>query len=550
MAPVPAAAEGLCQAGFPQPLATLLARRGIEDPAAAARFLSPQLDQLHAPDRLAGLGAAVERLVRARRAGETVALVGDYDVDGVAGTALLAAVLRACGLEVRTILPHRMHDGYGFQPVHVERAVTLGSTLVVTIDCGSNSHAGAEAARCAGLDLIVTDHHLPEAELPPEVVHVNPRQPGCDYPFPDLSGAGLAYKLGLAMARACEREVDPRALLRIACLGTIADLVPLHGENRVIAALGLAALAHSRSPGLRALIARAGVRPPLRAADVGFRLAPMLNAPGRLDCADQALELLLSRDPIEAARLAAELDRWNRERQEEERRVAEQARSMLLERRPLPSFLIAWSERWHRGVVGIAAGRLARELQRPVVLLAVEGETATGSGRSVPKVHLHGFLARWSGELERFGGHAQAIGLSVACSRLEGLRNEWEAAAEGWGEVLGPRRREYELDLEAGAVKEELLADLERLEPFGEGNPEPLVRVRGPLRLAAAPRVFGRGHISAEARGPNGARIRLLGWSWGERAQALEGEIEVLGHLERDRFRGGMVLRMIDCRSC
>lgn len=550
MAPVPAAAEGLCQAGFPQPLATLLARRGIEDPAAAERFLSPQLDQLHAPDRLAGLGAAVERLVRARRAGETVALVGDYDVDGVAGTALLAAVLRACGLEVRTILPHRMHDGYGFQPVHVERAVTLGSTLVVTIDCGSNSHAGAEAARCAGLDLIVTDHHLPEAELPPEVVHVNPRQPGCDYPFPDLSGAGLAYKLGLAMARACEREVDPRALLRIACLGTIADLVPLHGENRVIAALGLAALAHSRSPGLRALIARAGARPPLRAADVGFRLAPMLNAPGRLDCADQALELLLSRDPIEAARLAAELDRWNRERQEEERRVAEQARSMLLERRPLPSFLIAWSERWHRGVVGIAAGRLARELQRPVVLLAVEGETATGSGRSVPKVHLHGFLARWSGELERFGGHAQAIGLSVACSRLEGLRNEWEAAAEGWGEVLGPRRREYELDLEAGAVKEELLADLERLEPFGEGNPEPLVRVRGPLRLAAAARVFGRGHISAEARGPNGARIRLLGWSWGERVQALEGEIEVLGHLERDRFRGGMVLRMIDCRSC
>lgn len=548
-APIPAAAEALSAAGFGERSAELLARRGIEDGAAARRFLEPKLEDLHEAQGLDGLEAAVERLVRARRVGETVTLVGDYDVDGVSGTALLAAVLGACGVEVRTILPHRMRDGYGFQAVHVERAAAQGSTLIVTIDCGTTSHAGAEAAIEAGIDLVVTDHHLPEGELPSGVIHVNPRRETCAYPFAELSGAGLAFKLASEVATACGRPIAPHRLLRVACLGTIADLVPLVGENRVIAKIGLEELAKSPSPGLRALIARARCKPPLTAADVGFRLAPMLNAPGRLDCADKALELLLSRDPRSAFALAEELDGFNRSRREEERRVTVEARSLLAERSPLPPLLVAWSERWHRGVVGIAAGRLAREFSRPVLLLAVDGRSATGSGRSLAELDLHGLLSPWSGRLERFGGHSRAVGLSVGLEELETLRSEWEEAAAVWAGAVGVRRYSYEITLEPAEITGEFLAELERFEPHGEGNPRPLLRLVGPLRLATPPRLFGQGHLSAEAVGPKGARMRLLGWGWAERRAELEGEFQALGTLERDRYRGGWVLRLVDARS-
>ncbi len=487
------------------------------------------------------------RLLAARAAGESVAVVGDYDVDGVSGTALLVAVLRACGFEVHPILPHRMHDGYGFQATHVEQARASGARVVVTVDCGTHSHVAADAALAAGIDVIVTDHHLPGEPLPDGVLQINPRQDACSYPFEELSGAGLALKLGVALAEACERRIDQRILLRVACLGTIADLVPLTGENRVIAALGLAELGRTRSAGLRALIDVAGVRPPFTAADVGFRLGPRLNAPGRLDSAEKALDLLLCREPETARELALELDQWNRERQEEERKVVREARQALTDGETLPKILVAWSPGWHRGVVGVAAGRLARELHRPTILLAADGEFATGSGRSIEGIHLHDFLADWSEDLERFGGHAQAIGMTVEIRRLEELRRDWEQAAEAWGEVVSIRRYRYELDLAPRELSHQLVAELRKLEPFGQGNPQPLIRIRGPLRLAWPPRIFGRGHLSAEAIGPNGGRIRLLGWGWETRAAALEGEIEVLGYLENDPYRGS-VLRLVDCR--
>ncbi len=546
---MPAAAEELHRAGYPRWSAELLARRGVCDPAGAEAFLAPDLEQLHDPMLLAGMEEAVRRLVGARDAGETVALIGDYDVDGVSGTALLVAVLSACGMRVLPMLPHRMRDGYGFQPQHVERARDAGCALVVTVDCGSASVAAATAARDAGLDVVVTDHHLSDAVLPQGVVQINPhRDPGA-YPFTELSGAGLALKLALAVAAACERRIDPRILLRVACLGTIADLVPLRGENRVIAAVGLAELERTRSAGLRALIDVAGLKRPYSTADVGFRLGPRLNAPGRLDSADAALELLLCRDTRRAAELAAQLDRCNRERQDHERRAAEEAREMFSARDPLPPILVGWSERWHRGVVGIAAGRLAREFHRPTVLLSLAGEAGTGSGRSLPGIHLHAFLSTWKDELLRFGGHAQAIGLSVARDRLDELRRCWEEAARQWDERLAVRRLEYELEVDAGEVNGHLLRDLGRLEPHGSGNPQPLIRVRGPLRLARPPRAFGRGHLTAQAVGPRGDRIRLLGWGWQQRAASLIGELEVLGHLELDRYRGGVVLRLTDSRA-
>ncbi len=527
----------------------MLARRGVGDGAEAEAFFDPQLDQLHDPAGFEGMAEAVARLLAAREAKERVMLVGDYDVDGVSGSALLVAVFRACQLDVEAVLPNRMREGYGFQPVHVERARSSGARLVVTVDCGTTSHDAVAAALATGIDVIVTDHHLPDEPLPDGVVLVNPHQPGCSYPFKELSGAGLALKLGLAVAAACGRDVDPRILLRVACLGTIADLVPLTGENRVIAAVGLKELGRTRSPGLRALLEVSRVNRPFSTSDVGYRLGPRLNAPGRLDSANRALELLLCRDPERARHLAEDLDRWNRQRQKQEQGVAEEAREAFAGRSSLPPILVAWSEGWHRGVVGIAAGRLAREFNRPTILLAVDGDVATGSGRSIKDIHLYDFLGRWRERLTRFGGHSQAIGMTAETNRLEALRDDWESAAEEWSDRVAVRRYEYELELEPGQLSPARLDQLARFEPHGQGNPQPLIRFRGPLRLPWKPKTFGRGHLSAAAVGPDGVRIRLLGWGWEERSAALEGEFEVLGFLEKDRFRG-TVLRLVDCRPC
>lgn len=553
-APSPESAAELAQGGVPEPLASFLARRGVASPEEATTFLEPSLDQLHDPFGLAGMGAAVDRIARAREAGERVAVVGDYDVDGVSGTALLTAVLRHCGLEVDAILPHRLREGYGFQSVHAERARESGCRLIVTVDCGTTSVSAARAAIDLGLDVIVTDHHLPGPDLPEGVVQINPKQEECTYPFPELAGAGLALKLAQAVAGRLEKRIDPEALLRIACLGTIADLVPLRGENRAIAALGLRALPSSPSPGLQALMRQAGVKAPLTATDIGFRLGPRINAAGRLDDAQTALDLLLCRDHETASRLAQDLDRWNRQRQHEESQVVEEARERVRSGAPgdegPPPILVAWSEGWHRGVVGIAAGRLVREFNRPALLLAIEDGEAVGSGRSVPGIELHAFLDRWRERLTRFGGHSQAVGLSVPADRLEGLRSTWIDAAADWPAETFRRRLEYEADLPASALTAELLAELERLEPHGQGNPRPLLRV-GPLELTGRPRIFGRSerrHLSGFASSSDGGGVQLLGWGWAERQDLLARPFEALGHLELDHYTGRPVFRLVDAR--
>ncbi len=533
--------------GISPRLAALLARRRVSDPAGARRYLHPSADQLLAPALLAGMEGAVARLRAAGERGEEVAIVGDYDVDGITSTALLLAAFGACGIKARPILPHRLEEGYGFQPLHVERAQAAGCRLIVTADCGSSSKAAAEAAVAAGIDVLVTDHHIPSCELPDSVLQINPRQASCSYPFPDLAAVGLALKLAIALLTASGKRVDLDALLRIACLGTIADLVPLHGENRVIAALGLAALPRTRSEGLKALILEAGMKPPFTASDVGFRLGPRINAAGRLSTPEQALELLLTRDGRRAALLARELDVWNRQRQAEELRVTEEATAMVAARSPLPPVLVLWKAGWHKGVVGIAAGRLAREWNRPALLLAVDGEVATGSGRSIPGIELHGFLSRWGERMERFGGHSQAVGLTVGLAHLPGLRGEWEAAAGEWPEEVLTRRHEYEIDVPPSEIRPELLAELAGLEPHGQANPRPLLRT-GPLVLSGPPRLFGNGHLAARARGEDGSPVELLGWGWQARAATLGGRFEVLGYLEKDAYTGGPVLRLVDSR--
>jgi len=546
-APVPAAAHALVEAGYPRALSLLLSRRGVADGEQAERFLRPSLAQLHDGAMFAGMSEALALLAGVRERGQSVAIVGDYDVDGVSATALLLASLRACGIAAEAILPHRLQDGYGLQEPHVVEAVRRGAGLLVTVDCGSTAHAAVEAALAAGLPVVVVDHHLADRPLPAAVAHINPHQDGCSYPFRDLSAAGLALKLALALGRHLGRELPVERLMRIACLGTVADMVPLLGENRVIAALGLQALGATSSRGLRALFRQAQVAPPLSASDVAFRIGPRINAAGRLGSAEPALELLLTRDDARAEELAELLERSNGERQRAEQRVVEEASARVSARAALPAIIVEWSPEWHRGVVGIAASRLVRSFRRPTLLLAVDGEMATGSGRSVPGIELHRFLAGWEERLERFGGHAQAVGLSARTERLEELRGAWETAAAAWPPELLGRAHVYEAQLKPRHVTPELLRQLERLEPHGEGNPRPLLRV-GPLRLLGAPRLFGRGHLRATAVGEDGTRVQLLGWGWQEEAARLSADFEVLATLERDRMTGAPQLCLVDSR--
>lgn len=547
-APTPVAAERLATAGIEPLVARLLARRGIATVEAAEAFLEPSLTQLADPFLLDGMEEAVARLATAATAGERVAIVGDYDVDGISSTALLTAVFRAAGMEVEPILPDRLTEGYGFQPAHVERAATAGCSLVVTADCGSTSHEAIAAARAAGLEVIVTDHHLLEGSGPDDCTLINPRRPGNRYPFDELCAAGLALQLARALEGRLGSTHDPARLARIACLGTICDMVPLVGENRAITALGLAALPETPSPGLQALFQSAGVRPPIRGADVGFRIGPRLNAAGRMASPEPALELLLTRDRLRARELASQLEELNQRRRASEDRAVEAARDEIASRPELPGLLVAWHEDWHRGVLGIAAGRLAKELSRPTVLLQVEGELATGSGRSVSGIHLFETLAPWRGELERFGGHAQAIGLTARTRDLPRLRAAWEEAAQSFDpELLVPRLR-YEESFSPGEVNDELLGRLERLSPFGVGNPRPVLRV-GPLRLSAPPRAFGSNHLGLVAAGPDGARVDLVAWGWAERAALFDGSFEVVGRLEMDTYLRRPVLQIADAKS-
>lgn len=549
--PVPEATERLLEAGY-GPLAALLARRGVETETEAETFLRPHRRGLHDPFLLRGMEEATDRVLAVCRARGTVAVVGDYDVDGVSACALLTAVLRALAAEVVPILPNRLTEGYGFQVTQVEKAKRAGATLIVTVDCGTTSNDAVEEAIRQGMDVVVTDHHVAGSGFPSQAIQVNPQQEGCTYPFRHLCGVGLAFKLAQAVLRRSGREEPLAALLRVACLGTIADVVPLVGENRVIAALGLQALAKSRSPGLRALMRVARIEGAVSSTEVAFRLGPRLNAAGRLASADLALRLLLTRDRAEADRVAGELDSLNRQRQAEERKVVREATEALSTAGRRPGILMAWSPAWHKGVVGIAAGRLAREFHRPVILLGVEGESGTGSGRSIPGVDLHSFMAGFEGRMERFGGHPQAIGLSVGVSELPTLKADMEEAADWPSEIL-VRRREYELDLSPDRVEPELLRQLAQLEPHGEANRRPLIRLR-PLERSGPVREFGKDHVKlrvrrAGSRGSGSGRpVQLLGWGWRERRARFDGLFEVLGELEWDNYAGGPVVRVEDVR--
>jgi single-stranded-DNA-specific exonuclease len=444
----------------------------------------------------------VERILSALAEGETIGLFGDFDVDGIAGVALLDRFLRRTGRDPVCRLPRRLTEGYDLSIDAVDDLARSGATLLVTVDCGVSASGALAHAASLGIDCVVTDHHEPGAHLPGAVAVVDPRRPDCPYPFKDLAGVGIAWKLAdaLAASGAGVRE-DLEADLDLVAIGTIADVAPLGGENRILVREGLRALAASSKPGLRALLEVAGFGGKgLDYASVAFGIAPRLNAAGRLGDADPALELLSTSSRTRARELAFLLDRRNRERRALDERILEEALSAVGGGED-PGALVLASPEWHPGVIGIVASRIKELTSAPVVLIALEGDVGRGSARSVPGFPLHEALEACSDLLLRHGGHALAAGLTVEAGRIDAFRERFRALFEERGRGA-EERRALELDAEIGLEEctPELLRELERLEPFGPGNRRPLFLARG-LSAEGGFRVVGKNHVRFRAAG-------------------------------------------------
>jgi single-stranded-DNA-specific exonuclease len=543
------------------PLAAgVLASRGLADPSAARAFLAARLEDLPDPFGMMGMEAAVSRLARAVEGGERIACYGDYDVDGVTSTALLSGFLGAAGADVVTYTPHRLVEGYGLNQGAVAALAARGVRLLVSLDCGITSVEEVRAAATLGVDTVVVDHHTVPVTLPAAEAILNPHQPGCAYPGKELSAVGVTFALVMALRRrlrergrfgASRPEPNLKEALDLVALGTIADVVPLVGPNRILVRAGLEVLGAARRPGVRALLAVAGMAPgrPVTAGQVGFRLAPRINAAGRLDDAGRGVRLLTTADPAEARALAEALDRENQARQEIERRMLEEA--LEAGRRAVERGargLVLSSAGWHPGVVGIVAARVAERFHRPAVLVAVADEVGKGSGRSIEGFHLYDALAACAGHLERFGGHRHAAGVTVLPARLTPFREAFEAhaAAALSPEQLVPRTR---IDgwVAEGALTARAADDLARLGPYGAGHPEPVFALRAAAERARAVGAEGR-HLKLAL---GAARLDAIGFGMGDRLGACQGPVEAAFTLGFDEWDGTrrLQLRLRDLRS-
>ena len=547
----PDSAAGLERTGLSPLTARILASRGVRTPREAEEFFSPSLASAPDPFRMKGMEKAVDALVAAARGGEKIVVFGDYDVDGVTAVAQLRAVFRAMGASTVPFLPHRVRDGYGLKPETFRKVFAEHRPrAIVTVDCGITAVAAVAEAAAAGVAVVITDHHLPPDVLPDGAAVVNPKQPGCEYPFKELCGAGIAFKIAQAIIRREKLTLSERSLSKVAALGTIADIVPLVSENRSIVAEGLAALADPRAPGLKALLAEAGIagRAPT-SEEIAFRVGPRLNAAGRIDTADLALAVLEERDPVRAGEIARALSDRNGERQAHERRVVAEARERILGRGDPAGegILIEGDAGWPRGVLGIAASRLAREFHRPVLLFSIDGARAIGSGRSVPGVSIHALLSELKDDVVEFGGHAQACGGTVPGDRFDAFRSRAESLfRERVGEEFRNATLSVDAEIPLADASDALAAELERLEPHGEGNPRPVFVVRGATARGMRP-VGERGHRARLAAG--GIERRAIAWGLADRWQSLgDAPFDAAFHLRRDLAFGGVELEIVDLR--
>lgn len=544
MAPPPnGAAAALASAlGVPVELAALLCARGHASAASAREFLRPRREQLHDARALHGMDVAVARLLAAVERGETVLVHGDYDVDGICSTTILTRTLRTLGGRVVPFIPDRLTDGYDLSAAGVRAARAADAAIVVTCDCGTTARAAIAELRACGIDVVVTDHHLPTGELPAVLALVNPRQPACGYPDKDLCAAALAFKLALALVHAAgHSDGFVWEMLDLVALATVADVAPLRGENRVLVRYGLRMLAATRNVGLRALLRSSGMDgKPLSAGRLSFTLAPRLNAAGRIGNALRGVELLLTGSEEEANAIARELEELNGRRQQLDRATLDEARRMA---DALPADvrgIVLAREGWHPGVIGIVASHVVEEYGRPAVLVALDGAEGKGSGRSVPGFDLHRALGDCAAHLLRFGGHRAAAGVTVASASVPGFAERFDAVAR---EALGDHDLRPELHIDAELPLERATDDLERmlrhLAPFGIGNPAPVFAARG-VRLACPPRLVGRDGLRLRIVGPGGAELDAIGWGMAALAPSLgtARELDIAYRLERDEYRG------------
>ena len=543
---------------LPEPVVRLLWQRGYCTAAQIQEFLEPSASRLNRPDTLPDIAEATHRVIAALKRQEPILVYGDYDVDGVTGTALLFSVLQRLGGTVYYYLPHREREGYGFSPSGVRFAQETGCRLIITNDCGSTDGATVRAAQAAGIDTIITDHHEPGPEWPPANAFVNPKRADSDYPFPELAGCGVAFKLAWSVLAALHRPKEELiALLDLVGLATIADVVPLKGENRVLARIGLGAISRTTRPGLQALIQAAGLNPKqLTGAGVLFGLAPRINAAGRVGHAQEALRLLLTEDPTEAQALARRLDRLNRSRQSLEDRTRRAAAQLIEEARLADQrVIVVAGENWHEGVIGVVAARLVEQFYRPCIVVTLKGEIGKGSGRSVTGFNLYQALQACRAHLTGFGGHRYAAGLRLVRSQLEPLRAAINQFAAALPEELFQPSLHIEAVAELAEIDQRLLAALARLEPFGPDNPEPIFATLG-LEVVGFPRRIGREQNHLKFRVRSGNRV-LAAVAWGRSSDIVNLEIGRKNHLDicytitPDRYAGrnGPQLNVLDLRT-
>ena len=531
----------------------LLCQRGLSELEDAKRFLSPSLADLHDPFALADMGVAVERILGAVARRERVVIHGDYDVDGVTSTVILRRALELLGADVGHFIPERLRDGYGLQPEALDRLHAEGVRLVISVDCGIRGVEAARHAREIGLDLIITDHHEPGTELPAAVAVVNPKRHDCTYPDKNLAGVGVALKVVQALCARSGRSSWLPAFVKVAAIGTLADVVPLTGENRVIAKLGLEML--SKGPhrvGLRALLEASGLTgKTIDSYHVGFVIAPRVNAAGRMSTPDIAARLLLASDESmaeEARALAEQLNVENIRRQEEEALIVAQARKAVETDPEIGSrtVLVVAGEKWHRGVIGIVASKLVDAFHRPAIVLSIDGETAHGSCRSIASFDMLGALESCGELMMRFGGHKQAAGLTIESSKIRELRARVNEFAD---DHLGPDdlRPRLWIDGTLGfkGISSQVASEIESLAPYGAGNPRPVFRTTG-VEVVDGPRRIKDRHLKLSFR-QDGRVMRGIAWRAADRESFVcehRAAIDLAFSLEQDNWNGERYLQL------
>ena len=497
------------RANVPATLARLLVRRGITDAESAARFLIPSLSHLHPPEQMTGVRSAVDRLDAAIERKEPILIYGDYDVDGTMAVIILKTAIELCGGTADFHVPHRIREGYDLRDDVIETAAEAGIRLIISVDMGIRAFAPAETAQRLGVDLIVTDHHLPGSSgVPKALAVVNPNQAGCPYPYKQLCGAGVAFKVaqGLMQRRLAAKDHTKLLLsfMKVVAIATIADAVPLTGENRVFASLGLEALRQAVNPGLKALleVAQISTQRPPTSTEVAFRIAPRINAAGRMDVARDVIELFSVKDPTRARELARKLDQLNTDRQEEEKRILRAVEERFSGDPTLcDSYcIVVDGDRWHRGVIGITATRVLERYNRPTIVISREGEEAFGSGRSIRAFHLLEAIESCGNLFTRYGGHAHACGFALPAANVPRLRAHLDAFAQARLTLADfDPMLELDAELRLDEITPALFAALHMLEPYGVGNPEPVFSALG-VQLTAPPRILKDKHIKLKLR--------------------------------------------------